>query len=232
MSSSRQTEFDAYAANYDSALAQGLSVSGEDKEYFASGRIAWLARRLHEIGESPSNVMDYGCGTGSATPYLFDTLKAKTMVGVDSSVESLKHATAQHGSANARFLSFSEYSPSANLDLVFCNGVFHHIAPVERAMAVDYIYRCLRPGGLFAFWENNPWNPGTRIVMSRIPFDRDAITLSVIEARNMLKQSGFQIVRTDFMFIFPKALSGLRKVEPMLSRFPLGAQYEVLCRKP
>jgi hypothetical protein len=27
------------------------------------------------------------------------------------------------------------------------------------AAAVDYVYRSLRPGGLFAFWENNPWNP-------------------------------------------------------------------------
>lgn len=36
-------EFDQYAAEYDAALARGLSLPGEDKSYFAEGRIAWLA---------------------------------------------------------------------------------------------------------------------------------------------------------------------------------------------
>ena len=42
----RNTSFDVYAEDYDAALSQGLSVSGEDKDYFAQGRIAWLARSL------------------------------------------------------------------------------------------------------------------------------------------------------------------------------------------
>ena len=36
-------EFDKYAEDYDAVLSQGLSVSGEDKTYFALKRIAWLA---------------------------------------------------------------------------------------------------------------------------------------------------------------------------------------------
>ena len=78
----------------------------------------------------------------------------------------------------ARFLLFDHYQPKEEIDLAFCNGVFHHIPPEQRARAIAYVYRCLRPGGLFALWENNPWNPGTRLVMSRIPFDRDALPLS------------------------------------------------------
>jgi hypothetical protein len=38
---SSTAEFDKYAADYDCALAEGLSISGEDKHYFAQGRIAW-----------------------------------------------------------------------------------------------------------------------------------------------------------------------------------------------
>ena len=67
-------EFDAYAADYDAALAQGLAVSGEDKMYFARGRLAWLAACLRQLGEQPATVMDYGCGIGSATPSLFALL--------------------------------------------------------------------------------------------------------------------------------------------------------------
>ena len=115
--------------------------------------------------------------------------------------------------------------------MVFCNGVFHHILPAERAAAVDYIFHNLRPGGIFAFWENNPWNPGTRYVMSRIPFDRDAITLSPPTARRLLCDGGFEIERTDFLFLFPRALGWLRGIEPLVCRLPLGAQYQVLARK-
>jgi SAM-dependent methyltransferase len=124
-----------------------------------------------------------------------------------------------------------EYTPDGTMDLAFCNGVFHHIAPPERTAAVDYIHRALRPGGLFAFWENNPWNPGTRLVMKRIPFDRDAVTLTSREARQLLRERGFEILRTDFLFIFPRVLRWLRGVERFVTQWPLGAQYQVLCRK-
>ena len=35
------SEFDAYAAEYDAQLARGISISGEDKNYFARGRVVW-----------------------------------------------------------------------------------------------------------------------------------------------------------------------------------------------
>jgi hypothetical protein len=81
----------------------------------------------------------------------------------------------------------------------------------------------LKPGGWFCFWENNPWNPGTRIVMSRIPFDRDAVTLSAPQASRLLRAAGFTVVTTDFLFIFPNFLRHCRPVEPWLCRLPLGA---------
>jgi len=37
---SNQAAFDEFAGDYDSALARGISVSGEDKMYFARGRVA------------------------------------------------------------------------------------------------------------------------------------------------------------------------------------------------
>ncbi|MSU20094.1 MAG: class I SAM-dependent methyltransferase [Pedosphaera sp.] len=223
--------FDEYAAAYDEALAQGLSVSGEDKSFFAKGRIAWLTDSLREIAVQPASVLDFGCGTGSATPFLFDLMKISSLVGVDISARSLEEARRVHGSTRSTFFLFNQYEPTQATDLAFCNGVFHHIPLKERAGAVDYVYRSLRPGGLFAFWENNPWNPGTRYVMSRIPFDRDAITLTPPESRALLRKGGFEVLRTDFIFIFPKMLSWFRGLEPLVARWPFGAQYQVLCRK-
>lgn len=229
--SSQRPLFDAYAKEYDAALMQGISVSGESKEYFAKGRVLWLVRRLAELGERPQSVLDFGCGTGSATPFLLEIPGVKSVLGVDVSQGSVDAARQRHGSTHARFLTLNEFAPVAQADLAFCNGVFHHIPVAERAGAVRFIHRALRPGGLFAFWENNPWNPGTRLVMSRIPFDRDAITLTPPEARRLLRDNGFEILGTDFQFIFPGMLRWLRPLEKALTRLPFGAQYQVLCRK-
>src|SRR5262245_30751294 len=42
-------QFDAFAENYDDALAQGIAVSGEQKEYFAQGRTDWLKGCLRQL---------------------------------------------------------------------------------------------------------------------------------------------------------------------------------------
>jgi hypothetical protein len=67
--------------------------------------------------------------------------------------------------------------------------------------------------------------------MRRIPFDRDAKTLSAPHAQRLLDRAGFDIISTDFLFVFPRPFALLRPLEPMLTRLPAGAQYMVLCRK-
>jgi len=228
---SNDPQFNRYAEDYDSALSRGISVSGEDKNYFAQGRAAWLGRCLRSRGVELGAVLDFGCGTGSATPYLLE-LGARRVKGVDVSERSLEVARREHGAEHVRFETLADYQPAGEMDLVFCNGVFHHIPLEQRAGALEVIDRSLRPGGYFALWENHPWNPGTRWVMSRIPFDRDAIVVSPPEARRLVSSVGLEVVRTDFLFIFPRVLKWLRGLEPALSRWPLGAQYQVLARRP
>jgi len=232
MTEDARKTFDVYADDYDVALARGISVSGEKKDYFAQRRIEWLRDCLKLFSAPVRNLMDFGCGTGSSSRLFFDILGIEYFVGMDQSEKSLEIARREHSSTRSQYLLFDAYQPCGQFDLVFCNGVFHHIPPLDRAAAVDYILRSLRPGGLFAFWENNPWNPGTRYVMSRIPFDRDAITLSSPEARQVLRLGGFEVLRTDFLFIFPRILHWCRWIEPLCSRLPLGTQYQVLSRKP
>lgn len=225
------SEFNQYASDYDRMLAEGLVVSGEGKDYFARGRIEWLKTCADELHLSPKRIMDYGCGTGMAAPLLLERFGAESVVGLDPSAMLLDLAARSYGSSRTTFRQIHQYRPHEEVDLVYCNGVFHHIPIARRRMVVQYIWRSLQPGGYFAFWENNPWNPGTRYVMSRIPFDRDAVTLTALEACKLLQSAGFRIVRTDYLFIFPKSLSLFRWMEPYLSRFPFGAQYLVLARK-
>jgi SAM-dependent methyltransferase len=225
-------QFDDYSENYNMALAEGLSITGEDKEFFARQRIAWLARCIKKLHVQPKAAIDFGCGIGSATPYLFDLLGVESVLGVDVSPRCLEVARQTWGSERSQFALLNQYKPSEQFDLAFCNGVFHHIAPDNRAGAVSFVYSSLRPGALFALWENNPWNPGTRYIMSRCPFDKDAVMLTPPEARRMLGAAGFEILSTSFMFIFPRALAWLRGIEPLVSGLPIGGQYQVLCRKP
>ena len=226
-----QVQFDEYAENYDAALNQGLSATGEGKDYFAAARIEWLARCLGDLRQRARRVMDYGCGDGSSSELLIRLLDAESLIGVDTSGKSLEVATQNIGSEKCSFSEIAQYLPNQQLDLVYCNGVFHHIPPGERAGALEYVWRSLQAGGIFALWENNPWNPGTRYVMSRIPFDRDAITLTPPEARAFVRRGGFEVLRTDSLFFFPRQLKWLRRMEPYLSPLPLGGQYQVLCRK-
>jgi SAM-dependent methyltransferase len=225
-------EFDKYADDYAEALQQGLKYSGEDSAYFAMARVRWLAGRLQQRRFVPRALLDFGCGTGASTPFFFSALNVVEVVGVDASPRLLDIARRDHGSQRATFVRRDEYEPNGRLDIAFCNGVFHHIPPSDRAEALAFISRALRPGGLFAFWENNPWNPATRLVMSRIPFDRDAITISPPEARRLLRNAGFESVRTDYLFLFPRILRWLRPLERLVVGVPLGAQYLVLARKP
>ena len=227
-------KFDEYSSDYDTALNKGLRVSGEDKNYFAKGRVDWLKKCLAQLNINPLQIMDYGCGTGTSVPFLLGLSETPSLVGLDDSIKSLEvaqNSTGERSNERSKFFHLDEYKPKGDIDLAFCNGVFHHIPPNKRPQAVDFIFRSLKPRGVFSLWENNPWNPGTRYVMSRIPFDRDAIPLSFLETKRLLKNHGFEILRVDFLFIMPNILRIFRGIEPFLRRAPLGAQYQVLARK-
>lgn len=227
-SNPRPTAPDEFGEGYDEALHRGVSISGENKDYFARGRIEWLRRCLPDAPQK--RVLDYGCGSGSSASLFREVLGAESVIGVDTSAAAL--AMARRDAPWARFERIEEFCPQGDVDLAYCNGVFHHIPPPDRVAALGTIYLALRPGGTFSFWENNPWNPGTRLVMSRIPFDRDAVTLSALEARRLLKSCGFDVLSLRFLFLFPRALRAMRPLEQLLVKLPFGAQYQVLCRKP
>lgn len=223
--------FDSYATSYDEDLHKALSVSGEDKNYFARGRMLWLADWLSRHGHQVSSALDFGCGTGSATPFIHECINPETVVGVDVSAESLSFARDNFGTRSTSF-SLIEAPDHNHFDVAFCNGVFHHIDPAERQQSLSYIYDSLVSGGIFALFENNPWNPATRYVMNRCAFDKDAITLSPPETRRRMKEAGFELLTTRYLFIFPAFLKLFRPLEKPLSPLPFGTQYVVVGRKP
>ncbi len=230
--SSAASTFNAAASQYDQQLQQGLILSGETADYFVEGRVEFLGNYLeHQVPLHGLRVLDFGCGIGNASGALKEKLHAAEVVGYDCSAESIAIAEERYPGASFYWTSDAESIEPASIDVVYTSGVFHHIAPEDRQIELERIYGWLKPGGYFALFENNPWNPATHWVMSRIPFDADAKCLSPLQTRKRLSMVGFQVQLTRSLFFFPRILRFLRPMESMLSSVPLGAQYVVVSRR-
>jgi SAM-dependent methyltransferase len=218
------------AEEYDAMLARGLRLSGEEKTYFRDGRLRSLFASLPS-GFRPRRILDFGCGIGDTAGALATLTGGAEVVGVDTSGRALARARETH--PGMRFAPVAELPALGSFDLCYVNGVFHHIEPPRRAGAMGAVFEALRPGGWLGLFENNGWNPGARMVMRRIPFDREAVILSPRGARRLVTGAGFgPPVRTRSLFYFPRALAFLRFLEPALGRLPLGAQIQIVAQKP
>jgi SAM-dependent methyltransferase len=226
-----EPEFDRSAREYERLFQPWLKIAGASREYFAQSRVNWLSHVLHEQEIVPKRVMDFGCGTGMSLTLLADILEAEQVIGLDPSEESLAVARESVGNGPVQLATPAKYLPQQDLDLVFCNGVFHHIPEAEQPVAIDYVYRCLRPGGIFAMWENNPWNPIHAFAMKHSEIDENAVPLAPPASRRLVGSERFRVIRTDYLFFFPGYLTWLHPLEKWLVKVPLGAQYQVFARK-
>ncbi|MFN3190664.1 MAG: class I SAM-dependent methyltransferase [Aureliella sp.] len=228
--------FDNAAEEYESQLEQGISLSGESADFFVEGRLAKLAELMESNSAVPGAILDFGCGIGNAAEGLLRLPKATSYLGYDCSEQSIEVARGRElASGLTNRIDWTTDAASLGkerFDLAYTSGVFHHIEPDQRDAELKRVFQALRPGGYFGFFENNPWNPGTRWVMSRIPFDRDAICLPIPEAKRRLRIAGFERVAVRTLFFFPRTLGWLRSCEGSLEGTPLGAQYLILVRKP
>jgi SAM-dependent methyltransferase len=220
--------FDSHADAYETDCMRGLAVSGESKEFFARGRLTHLARVLAERGRPrPSRIVDFGCGVGDVSALLAETFPGASVLGVDPSARCVDRARQERSSSGVSFATLGEV-PCEPADLVHLNGVLHHVAVSERPAFMQALRAWVGRGGVLALFENNPFNPGTRLVMSRISFDRDAVPISAPRTRALLRNAGFRVLETRYLFYFPRPLKALRPAERLLTRIPLGAQYAVL----
>ena len=224
-------EFDEVSANYEEVLSRGISLSGEKSDYFAHNRVDHTAK-LHACVDAKSEtIMDFGCGTGGSVGYLLDAFNPNTLLATDTSDRSLQVLKKKYNSPKIKTENLVTSNAKSSCDLCYCNGVFHHIPPKDREKAAKFVYVSLQSGGYFYFWENNPWNPATHWVMSRIPFDRKAVKIFPHQAIKLLQKVGFEIKLIHYMFIFPRFLKILRPIERFALRLPFGCQYLVLACK-
>ena len=222
--------FDAYAARYEHALNAGLRYSGEGPTT-SSTAACWLSPSGCAAWRTAAVVLDFGCGVGRQ--HGAPERLARRATERSASMSRWVPWRSRGRRVQVRTSSSCRGGPPrahSRLRLLQRRASSHRAA--DRDGAVEYVFTSLRPGGLFAMCENNPWNPGTRLVMRAIPFDRDAVPLSDRAARLLLRAAGFEVLGTVFLFVFPRVARGLRPFERRLRALPLGCQYMILARRP
>src|SRR4030095_3021135 len=116
-------------------------------------------------------------------------------------------------------------------DLTFAINVMHHVPPEMWENFTKEMYRVLKPGGITAVFEHNPFNPLTRRVVSRCEFDRDAVLLKRGKIKSLFSSAGFKPGEDAYIIFFPFKLGIFRGIESLLKWLPLGAQQYVTGRK-
>lgn len=219
--------FDGFAEQYQQILDRNLAIVGATGAVFTRRRMEYLRRRLPVL---PQRIMDFGCGIGMAIPFLLDAFPGSHVVGVDVSMESMSIARERNDHERFRVSTPADLA-ARDFDLVYASGVFHHIPQGERPGTLAFLYETLRPGGVVAISEHNPWNPATRYLVRTCPFDEDVHLLRPRETTGLLRSAGFELLSSDFVSFFPGFLAGLNRIEPFLRAIPVGAQYIVLARR-
>lgn len=218
--------FDRHAAKYRDAVQGAIGLSGESVEYFAELKVAKLKERVG--GASTAGILDFGCGVGNITRILARTFAEAVVHGVDVSGESIEAAragsTGERGPLYAVAKDRLPYSSEA-FDIACAANVFHHIERSQHVYWLSEIRRVLRPGGRFFMFEHNPFNPGARWVVLTCPFDKGVTLLRSSYASRVFHRAGFTTSLPEYYYVFPRLLSAFRRLEPMISRFPIGAQY-------
>ena len=218
-------EFDQYAEQYDRILAETIPEGLNEDGYFAEYKIALMAARL----EQPGRILDFGCGAGRSLPYLEKYFPNAELWGYDVSPASLEVAAQQTPHAKL----FSDWSALEDIhfDAIVAANVFHHIPPEQRCAALNLCQLALKEHGQMFLFEHNPYNPATRWIFERCPFDADAEMFSLKTALILAKQAGFSSEKHGYTLFFPRPLAFLRGLEPLLKHMPLGAQYYVQMAK-
>lgn len=220
-------EFDQYAEQYDRLMNETIPDGLNEDSYFAEYKVAVMAQRL--AASKPRRILDFGCGAGRSLPFLDQYFPDAELWGYDVSPASLKIAT-QRVPRTRLFSDWNEIG-EARFDAIIAANVFHHIPPEQRQQALDLCRLALCEGGQMFLFEHNPYNPATRWVFERCPFDADAEMLSLKSALNLARQAGFSATQQGYTLFFPRPLAFLRGLEPLLRHVPLGAQYYVQMAK-
>jgi len=223
--------FDKFAEKYEEIHTRSITLSGEESKFFAELKINLLQRYLKPISNKEINILDYGCGIGRSAQFIKKYFPKSSFFGVDVSQKSIDIAQKRYPKYTFSYLNKKSNLGKNKFDVIFASVVFHHIPPKERHKTIKNIHTALKKDGHLVIFEHNPYNPLTVKVVKDCQFDKGVILLKPKETKKLFLSSNFEVQRLIYYFFFPRFLSPLRKLEPLLASIPIGAQYMVIGKK-
>ncbi len=224
-------EFDAYDQIYNETVDRSLAFSGLTVDFFTRVKVDYFVEVLGSLAlpAVSADVIDVGCGVANSHAFLAG--RVGQLVGVDVSKACLVKAAARNPNNEYKFYDGINLPyADASFDAASAVCVFHHVSPAARVRLACDIRRVIRPGGLFAIFEHNPLNPLTMHVVNNCEFDKDARLLRAPEAEMLLEAAGFAQISTRYILAVPAGGPLLHRIDRLLARWPVGAQYYTVGR--
>jgi SAM-dependent methyltransferase len=219
-------EFDRFRDTYEEELNRVVSFAGQDADVYSRAKADAIVEVARENVGDPRTLsfLDVGCGTGATDRHL--TQRVRKLYGVDISTAMTERARAANPEADYQAydgarLPFDDRS----LDVVFAVCVVHHVPPSSWPSFFGELARVTRTGGVVVIAEHNPYNPVTRAIVNRCAFDEDAVLLSPRTSRRLLTTAGLAPLETRNILFVPWRWRSVERIERLLHKAPLGAQY-------
>jgi ubiquinone/menaquinone biosynthesis C-methylase UbiE len=219
-------EFDQYARNYSQDIEQTLGVFGKGHDFYVRSKADILNNLFGSLGRDGRGikVLDVGCGVGLVHPLIVGSVGE--LHGFDVSEDSIEVARRDNPGVSYRS---SEPGPlpyeDHSFDCAYAICVLHHV-PVEHwASFTREMARVVRPGGIVVFIEHNPFNPATRWVVNNCPIDKDAVLVKPSRLGQLMADAGAGATDVNYVLFTPFEGKAFRRLDDVLSRVPLGAQY-------
>lgn len=224
-----KVNFDNYAEDYEKILGKDLKFFGEENSYFAEYKVKIIK---NIIKKDNLKILEYGCGIGRNLKYLKHHFRESEISACDISHKSIEIARKYYSEINYFLIDETNLKNKINsYDLIFISGVLHHIKPETRNDFMKNIYYLLKKDAYVFIFEHNPYNPITKNIVNECIWDSDAILIKPSELKNLIRNSGLELIKIKYTLFFPKFLKFLRKLENFIGFIPAGGQYFVYARK-
>lgn len=232
MQDEKQVSFDDYVETYKTEVQDSINFIGQDVDFFIEVKANLLLKLARKyLGNlDKAKVLDIGSGVGLVDKVLKHEIKG--LYGVDIEDGVVEKARINNPEVNYNKYDGERLPFEANtFDMAFAVNVMHHVPPVLWENFSKEMYRVLKPGGIAAVFEHNPFNPLTRRAVNDCEFDRDAVLLKHSKIKELFKGSNLMTIEDKYIIFFPFKAKLFRGIETMLGWLPLGAQQYVVGRK-
>lgn len=229
----QEREFDKFSKSYEELLKDpvrdAFTVGSSDFFHVRKFDLITDYLRRRRLDAKKLSYLDVGCGKGELASLLASTFGR--VAGCDPSTGMLDTITS--------FETREQIDPNRipfgdrEFDLITAVCVYHHVPPDVRGALTAEIVRVLKPGGVFCIIEHNPFNPLTRLIVSRTPVDADAVLLRAAEAKALQRAAGLKIQEQQYFLYLPEPVyKRVSAIETLFSKVPAGGQYAVFGQQP